>query len=401
MMRVTYYYPWGYFHPIRSGAATLAARHLEYFRSRGMRVRVLLCGDHPRAGRRDFERHYSWLEDLGVLDIRRHPSIASRFDRFTFADCLAGHTALGDLPQCRDFLSQDTDLVFLNYVFASPFLDLVPPAAKRVLETIDVLSKQFALRAGGPALLGHNLRVEFDLYELYDQVMMISQEEYELARARSGARVAYLARAVDTVSAGSRLEDTADDLFDLLFVGSDHPPNSEAIAWFYEHVFRPRLKRIGLRWAIAGSVCNHLSLSDPCVELLGSVDDLDAVYRRSKVVVVPLLSGTGISIKTLEALGRGKPVVATPVGLRGLSDVGDCVVAMPFEEQPEKVARCIRELCASQSLREQYGRRGLEYIRRNFSREGYERRMDELLAAVTGEPLAAAPSTPQLQSSAA
>ncbi|HUY35698.1 MAG TPA: glycosyltransferase [Pirellulales bacterium] len=381
-MRVTYYYPWGFFHPVRSGAATVAARHMEYFRSRGMRVRVLLWADDRPRERRAFEHHYPWLEELCVLNFRRYPSIQGLFERYTFLDYLAGYTAIAELAECRSFLQQPTDVAFFNYVFSSPFLDLLPRGAKRVLEAIDIMSTQFQPKRESPALFAQNLRLEFDLYDLFDVALLLNRDEASLAGARSSAPLRYVPQGVETASPDRPLEDAEDDLYDLLFIGCPHPPNIEGVNWFYEHVFRPRLKRHGLRWAIAGSVCESLALADPAVDLLGRVDDLDALYRKSKIVIVPLFQGAGVSIKTLEALGHGKPVVSTPVGMRGLHDSRDCVIELRFEEEPEKVARCIRDLCASSGLRESYGRKAMEYIQTHFSRESYARRMDELLAVL-------------------
>jgi len=41
-------------------------------------------------------------------------------------------------------------------------------------------------------------------------------------------------------------------------------------------------------------------------------------YQRSAVVVAPLRAGSGIKGKVLQALGVGRPVVATPVGAEGI-----------------------------------------------------------------------------------
>jgi hypothetical protein len=50
------------------------------------------------------------------------------------------------------------------------------------------------------------------------------------------------------------------------------------------------------------------------------VDDLSDFYGRVKVCLVPLLNGTGVSLKTMEPLSYGLPVVATTKGARGLGD---------------------------------------------------------------------------------
>jgi glycosyltransferase involved in cell wall biosynthesis len=56
----------------------------------------------------------------------------------------------------------------------------------------------------------------------------------------------------------------------------------------------------------------------PGVEFTGFVDDLASLYRRSKVVCAPILSGAGTRVKIIEAAAFGKPIVATRIGAEGL-----------------------------------------------------------------------------------
>lgn len=108
------------------------------------------------------------------------------------------------------------------------------------------------------------------------------------------------------------------------------------------------------------------------VELLGFVDDLSGLYAKSLSVVVPLWTGGGTSVKTIEALKYGCKVIATPVGARGLTDEqltsfqvdvvhrrGDFVkliehwTAKPEQEQiriRESILRCARDLNSKESF---------------------------------------------------
>lgn len=376
-MDVVYYYPWTYFYPIRSGAAAVAAAHLEHFRSRGYNTRILVSGNCSASGRRQFERHYHWAEDILAIHLWDYPAIAELQREFTFGSCLLWHAAMCEIPAVRELFSKPTDLVYLNYAFSAPLLDLAPRNAARVLESVDIMSRQYQQFNGAPVILQQNLRSEFELYRLFDAVLMINEEEEALARRRGADNATYVARSVP-LAAGSY--ERAEASFDLLMVGSDHPPNVEGAAWFYEHIFRPRLKPLGLRWAIAGSMCDCLMIDDPCVTSLGRVSDIAATYQDAKVVIVPIFSGAGISIKTLEALGHGKPVVTTPCGCRGMRGCGESLVCHEFKREPDETAERIVELCASTNERERLGAAAREYIRANFSSDVYGRRMDQVLA---------------------
>lgn len=54
------------------------------------------------------------------------------------------------------------------------------------------------------------------------------------------------------------------------------------------------------------------------VEFTGFVNDLNALYRRVRIVCCPILSGGGTRLKILEAGAHGKAIVSTTVGAEGL-----------------------------------------------------------------------------------
>jgi glycosyltransferase involved in cell wall biosynthesis len=76
------------------------------------------------------------------------------------------------------------------------------------------------------------------------------------------------------------------------------------------------------------------------VTLLPWVEDIAEFYGRIAVSVVPLLQGTGVSLKTLESLRYGRPVVSTPAGARGLD-----VAALPGVHLAETAAGFAGTVC--------------------------------------------------------
>jgi glycosyltransferase involved in cell wall biosynthesis len=61
------------------------------------------------------------------------------------------------------------------------------------------------------------------------------------------------------------------------------------------------------------------------VSLLGNQDSLVDTYARAAVVINPVKFGTGLPVKTIEALSYGKPIVATSAGGRDLEDFSDAI----------------------------------------------------------------------------
>jgi glycosyltransferase involved in cell wall biosynthesis len=133
----------------------------------------------------------------------------------------------------------------------------------------------------------------------------------------------------------------------MLFVGSfRHDPNRVAVDWFVRRVLPMLLARQpNVKLAIAGSdpppahayadYAEHL-------EMLGYVEDVREPLGRYSVFVCPILSGSGVRVKLLEAFAAGIPVVSTSVGAEGLAG-GDgefCALA----DDPAMFAERVLEL---------------------------------------------------------
>lgn len=113
--------------------------------------------------------------------------------------------------------------------------------------------------------------------------------------------------------------------FTMLFVGSfRHQPNHDALNWFLRRVL-PRVlaARAEARLIVVGSdppAMHSLPELRESIELRGYVEDIYEPLSRYAVFICPILSGSGMRVKLLEAFAVGIPVVATPVGAEGLAD---------------------------------------------------------------------------------
>lgn len=109
----------------------------------------------------------------------------------------------------------------------------------------------------------------------------------------------------------------------LLLLGAYHYyPNINAANFLIENVFPIVREQVpDARLIIAGKQPENIrtySSKPPGVEFTGFVDDLDALYRRSRVVCCSILSGGGTRVKLVEAAAYSKPIVSTRIGAEGL-----------------------------------------------------------------------------------
>lgn len=179
------------------------------------------------------------------------------------------------------------------------------------------------------------LRYELQLLPQMDRIQMCSQanEDYLLEfvpelkpRMQTGLRAG-----IDTsrynFNPDAREPDT------LLFLGSfRHIPNRDALEWFIHNVWPLIVKERPLtRLVIIGSdpPPRHSLPEVGHVEMIGFVEDVRDALARYAVFICPILTGSGVRVKLLEAYAAGIPVVSTTIGAEGLSrhDGDTCALA--------------------------------------------------------------------------
>lgn len=124
-------------------------------------------------------------------------------------------------------------------------------------------------------------------------------------------------------------------------------PNSTGLAWFLDQCW-PQIKRAnpGLQFRVAGgSMPDTLKdrfEKDPDLVYEGFVDNADDFRRSLRALVIPLLSGGGMKLKTLDVMGCRVPFVSTSIGTEGI-DVQDgkhCYIA----DNPQEFANRVNQL---------------------------------------------------------
>lgn len=110
----------------------------------------------------------------------------------------------------------------------------------------------------------------------------------------------------------------------ILFLGNfGYAPNAEAAERLIGRIW-PRIRAIApsATLLIAGDKPDRIpsfARRPAGVEFTGFVDDLEALYRRTRLVCCPIVNGGGTRLKLIEAAAYGKPIVATPMAAEGLA----------------------------------------------------------------------------------
>jgi glycosyltransferase involved in cell wall biosynthesis len=160
-------------------------------------------------------------------------------------------------------------------------------------------------------------------------------------------------------------------------------PNVDAAVWFVREVWPLVTDRLGdARLSLVGRepAPEVRALAGPGVTVTGTVPDVQPYLQRASVAVAPLRAGGGTRLKILEALGAGRPVVATTVGAEGLEDlVGHGVL---IADEPAAMASAVADLLQDPDRAEALGQQGCAAVRARYS---WDATLAPLLDAARGD----------------
>lgn len=240
------------------------------------------------------------------------------------------------------------------------------PRARRVLDMDDLESATHSSIARGLWASGeHKLALrEFVLslqYRLMEKRLVAGYAETLLANPDDAARLRVAYRPNRIPSAGDWPARVRQGPLSLLFVGSlGYFPNQEGARFIIGELVPMLRKMLGqpFRVVIAGrqpsAQLRALLASAPEVELVADAESLEPLYEACDIVLVPLRSGGGTKLKTLEAMVRRRPVISTAEGVRGLPvRTGEhYLAAESAEEFAAAIARLAEDQTASAAMAE-------------------------------------------------
>lgn len=257
--------------------------------------------------------------------------------------------------------SETFDIIHIESIYMAPYIPLIRKYSKaKILMRLHNIEHQIWERLSenehNPVMKlaykvnAHQLRrVERKILQEVDGYMSISEPDYQ-----------YFHDTMPNVPGvvipfGINVDNY--DMEDDDYIATDHPslfhlgsmnwsPNVEGIEWFLDEVWSDILTaHPDLTFTLAGhdipdSIRNR---QDKNVTVVGAVPDANEFMMDHDIMVVPLLSGSGIRIKIVEAMALGRVVITTSIGAEGL-DVQDgkhLFIANTPEEFVAVVNKCV------------------------------------------------------------
>ncbi len=225
------------------------------------------------------------------------------------------------------------------------------------------------------------LRFERRVVGRFDGVQVCTAESRRFLESYvwNGARIREGLRAGIDVERYRYVEDGREP-DSLLFVGNfRHPPNTQALDFFIGQILPLiRRERPAAHLTVIGAHAPPrlaAQLERPGVTFLGPVDDIREPLSRHAVFVCPILSGSGVRVKLLEAFAAGIPAVSTPLGAEGLLEHGTDFLSVA-DTAPE-FANAVVELLADPPKARELARRARREVEQHWDMRVLTERLEQ------------------------
>ncbi|MGO9675240.1 MAG: glycosyltransferase [Methylocella sp.] len=325
------------------GSHQVFASQARAYRSLGARVVSLAVADSPgavegsaahktyAAATSDLEadlRLYTGMPLLSVLN----PSFlraARLWLHGNFAAILIESAWLAPIPAALA-AERRVDLIHCNHFFCMPVAMRLRQRQRQrhgcaiLLDTHDLQARQYALRNEQgwalPPVAKFEEMLEIELAAMRGADVLAHLNDEEAAAFKTllpEKRHELLYPAVAPVDPGAGGDD-------LIIVASANYANYLGLAWFLREVLPLAPDEVRRKIKIIGNLDRTVRARAPALYkanaglFLGHIKDLGAAYANAAAVLLPTTEGHGVSIKTIEAMSSGAPLIATPHAFRGM-----------------------------------------------------------------------------------
>lgn len=257
--------------------------------------------------------------------------------------------------------------VIIEYIWLHHAIDKLGPRVTRLLDTHDIQHRrveEFASR-GMTFPLPITREKESRIFNRFHAAMAIQAVEAQTIRQMCPQlTVLTVGSCGSPLAAGSRSPIEGR----VLYVGGYNGANVDGLRTFLDLIW-PQV--LACHPTAILHVCGYVYRAFPGtrfknVEFLGHKESLAMEYAEAAVVINPAWIGTGLKIKTIEALAYGKALLTTTKGIEGLPQSVKQATLIA-DDQHEFAAALIRLLAQTQ-LRESLSQSAAAYASANLNK---------------------------------
>ena len=164
----------------------------------------------------------------------------------------------------------------------------------------------------------------------------------------------------------------------LVFLGDmSTPPNNDAIKYFMKEIYTNITTDVDF-YIVGRNPTKYIkNLQNKQVHVTGSVEDVRSYLPIGSIFVSPMISGTGIKNKILEAMSMQLPVITTSKGISGINAIED--EEFILADTPEQFKDDIIDLLENPEKMIKIGENARKLVEKKYSWQHSTKKIEEIL----------------------
>ena len=274
------------------------------------------------------------------------------------------------------------DAIQVEGIFMTPYLSLIrkhsnAPVILRAHNVEYMIWERMAKGAFFPKnwylqLLARRLKkYEKNHFPEFDAIAAITPEDAErISSIAPESKVFHLPAGIDLAAFSSQNTEKEEPGCIFHLGALDWMPNQEGVTWFIEKVWPFITQKMpGTKFYIAGRHIpgSFYKYENDQISVLGEIPNAAEFMSQKGIMVVPLLSGSGMRIKIIEGMALSKAIVSTNIGAEGI----DCRHGenILISDKPYEFAQNVLSLLKDPDLKYRISRNARKKAEEKYSKE--------------------------------
>ncbi len=216
-------------------------------------------------------------------------------------------------------------------------------------------------------------KYERSIFDYFEYKTIISEQDKQLIHHPEREEIISIPNGIDTVFFEYP---PVKKEFEFVFVGNmSYPPNIDAVHYISKNIL-PVFENSTLLISGASPTSSVIELakSNKKITLTGWIDDIRHSYARGKIFLAPMMIGTGLQNKLLEAMAMGIPCITTSLANNAIGATHKKEILVG--ENSEEIIELIKLLQSDIQFAQTIAKNGREFVKKNFS---WEKSVSELI----------------------
>ncbi|HNW98664.1 MAG TPA: glycosyltransferase family 4 protein [Bacteroidales bacterium] len=282
-----------------------------------------------------------------------------------------------------EILSKNTfDIIQLEGLFVTPYINTIRKYsnAKIIIRAHNIehlIWQRLAESCKNPVkriylgILAKKLRnYELDTMNKVDAIAAITPVDTN-SFLKAGCKVPVISIPIGIDSNKISANNTKREFPGFFHLGSmDWLPNQEGIKWFLENIWKTFHKNFPqYKFYLAGRNMpvwlNEQAYQGIRVE--GEIENAKEFMQSRTVMIVPLLSGSGMRVKIIEGMACGNAIITSSIGAEGINcSNGENIL---IADSPEEWITCMTKLSESRILTDKICENAIELVKKEYDND--------------------------------